>query len=138
MKLVFTNGCYDMLHQGHLRLLKRAKQAGDWLIVAVNDDASVRALKGDGRPVQGLRIRMEGVARLMCVDSVIPFDGNVEALVATIQPDVIVKGSDYDPWQMAGADQVRARGGKVLIVERLPGFSTTQQIPERVQYRRLT
>lgn len=130
MKIVFTNGCFDLFHQGHHALLRAAKRHGDWLIVAVNTDQSVRELKGTDRPYQNLGIRMHSVSRHPEVDAVIPFDGDPLPLVLSIRPHVIVKGGDYAPDQIIGARETEERGGKVVIIQRLTGFSTTSRARE--------
>lgn len=137
LKVAITNGCFDLFHDGHRHLLKQARKGHDWLIVAVNTDDSVRELKGQDRPVQKLALRMQQVAQHPDVDAVIPFSGNVHELVSSIRPYAIVKGSDHDPQTLHGADLVRSWGGRVVIVERIPGLSTTEQI-RRKQVRRLT
>ncbi len=137
MKIAIANGCFDLFHEGHRHLLKQAKKGHDWLIVAVNTDESVRELKGDGRPVHTLALRMAQVAQHPDVDAVIPFAGNMEGLVASIRPYAVVKGSDHDPATLHGADLVRSWGGRVVIVQRVGNHSTTDQIRRR-QVRRLT
>ena len=125
-RVVMTNGCFDILHAGHVRYLQEAAQLGDRLIVAVNSDDSVRRLKGDSRPVVPLQARMEVLAALGCVDWVIPFDEDTPArLICTLKPDVLVKGGDYRPDEIAGADCVQASGGEVRVLSFWDGFSTT-------------
>lgn len=133
-RLVLTNGCFDLLHRGHVACLDRARRMGDALLVAVNSDASVRRLdKGPGRPVAGERDRAEVVAGLECVDLVTLFDEDTpEELIAELQPDVLVKGGDYAEEEVAGAAEVRARGGRVVIVPLLPGRSTSALV-ERIR-----
>ncbi|AHF01769.1 glycerol-3-phosphate cytidylyltransferase [Thiomicrospira aerophila AL3] len=121
-----TNGCFDILHSGHVRYLNEAAKLGDRLIVAVNSDASVARLKGPTRPVVPLASRMELLAALSCVDWVVPFDEDTpERLICALQPDVLVKGGDYRPEQIAGAQCVWARGGQVEVLSFWDGFSTT-------------
>lgn len=128
-RVVFTNGCFDILHAGHVAYLEEAKSCGDRLIVAVNDDASVRRLKGASRPVNSLADRMAVLAGLASVDWVVPFSEDTPAeLIAKILPDVLVKGGDYRPEQIAGADTVRRHGGEVRVVGFKPGRSTTALI----------
>lgn len=116
-KVVFTNGCFDIIHAGHVTSLQLAKQLGDYLIVAVNTDESIRKLKGDNRPINHLEHRMTVLAGLDVVDWVIPFaDDTPERLLKLIKPDVLAKGSDYNITQVVGADIVRAYGGEVRIV----------------------
>ena len=132
--LVFSNGCFDLLHPGHVDCLERARRLGDALLVAINTDASVRRLgKGRGRPLVGQDARAAVVAALECVDWVTLFDEDTpEDLIAELQPDVLVKGGDYAPDELAGADAVRARGGRVVIVPLIPGYSTSALV-ERIR-----
>ena len=133
-RLVFTNGCFDLLHPGHVECLSRARELGDVLLVAVNSDASVRRLgKGPGRPLVDERSRAEVVAALECVDLVTVFDEDTpREVVAALQPDVLVKGGDYSEEEVAGARTVRASGGEVVIVPLLPGHSTSRLV-ERME-----
>jgi rfaE bifunctional protein nucleotidyltransferase chain/domain len=125
-RVVFTNGVFDILHPGHVQLLLAARQAGDSLVVAVNSDASVRRLKGPGRPVRSQEERAFMLAALEAVDIVTVFgEDTPEALIRALRPDVLVKGGDYSVETVVGAADVLARGGKVLIVPLLPGYSTT-------------
>jgi D-beta-D-heptose 7-phosphate kinase/D-beta-D-heptose 1-phosphate adenosyltransferase len=124
--VVFTNGCFDILHAGHLSCLERSRQLGDMLVVGLNSDSSVRALKGPSRPVISHDHRAALLAGLACVDVVVVFDEErPEALVRHLAPDILVKGSDYAPDQIAGAEFVTSRGGKVVILPLVPGLSTT-------------
>jgi D-beta-D-heptose 7-phosphate kinase/D-beta-D-heptose 1-phosphate adenosyltransferase len=123
--VVFTNGCFDLLHAGHVALLAEAKAAGDLLIVGVNADAMVRDLKGAGRPIVPQDERVEVLAALRDVDFVTLFDEPTpRELVAALEPDVLVKGGDYTPDTTVGRDEVEAAGGRVVIVPLLPGLST--------------
>lgn len=125
-RVVMTNGCFDLLHPGHVGYLEAARELGDWLVVAVNDDASVRRLKGDGRPVVPLRQRMEVLRGLAAVDWVVPFSEDTpERLICKIRPDVLVKGGDYAPDEIAGADCVREAGGEIRVLDLVPGYSTS-------------
>jgi D-beta-D-heptose 7-phosphate kinase/D-beta-D-heptose 1-phosphate adenosyltransferase len=125
-RLVFANGCFDVLHAGHVRLLAHARSLGDALLVALNDDDSVRRLKGDGRPRQTLEDRMEVLAALECVDLVTAFgEDTPRELILAVRPDVIVKGGDYRAEDVVGAVEARAWGGQVAIVPLLEGRSTT-------------
>lgn len=125
-KVVFTNGCFDILHAGHLSCLERSRQLGEMLVVGLNSDSSVRALKGPSRPVLSHDHRASLLAGLACVDVVVVFDEErPEALVRHLAPDVLVKGSDYSPEQIAGADFVISRGGKVITLPLVPGLSTS-------------
>ena len=132
--LVFTNGVFDLLHAGHVSLLERAAGLGGSLIVAINTDASVRTLgKGAGRPVMGEADRARVVAALACVDCVVLFDElTPQALIEALRPDVLVKGGDYRPDEVVGADFVRGTGGRVEIVPLVPDRSTTR-ILERLR-----
>lgn len=116
-KIVFTNGCFDVLHAGHVSCLQMAKQLGDFLIVAVNTDESIQRLKGANRPINNLEHRMTVLAGLGAVDWVVPFaDDTPERLLRLIQPDILVKGGEYQPHQVVGADIVRAYGGDIRII----------------------
>ncbi|MCF8035703.1 MAG: D-glycero-beta-D-manno-heptose-7-phosphate kinase [Desulfobacteraceae bacterium] len=129
-KIVFTNGCFDLLHAGHLHLLNRASEFGDVLIVGLNTDASVRRLnKGTDRPLIPEQERAAIVAGLDCVNAVVLFDEDTPlSLIKTIKPDVLVKGSDYSPDQVVGRAEVEAHGGKVALVDLLPDKSTSALI----------
>jgi len=125
----FTNGCFDILHAGHISLLRQAASACDRLIVALNTDESVRGLKGAGRPVQSEGVRAAVMAALKGVDAVVLFgEATPEALIRDLQPDVLVKGADYAEDQIVGADIVRARGGRIVRVSLMDGQSTTKII----------
>ncbi len=124
--VVMTNGCFDLLHPGHVRYLQAARELGDWLVVAVNDDASVRRLKGAGRPVNTVQQRMEVLAGLGCVDWVVPFSEDTpRRLICRVKPDGLVKGGDYRAQDVAGYDCVVKSGGKVQILPYHAGYSTT-------------
>ena len=126
-KVVFTNGCFDILHAGHLSCLERARQQGDLLVVGLNSDSSVKANKGPTRPVISHDYRAALLAGLACVDLVVIFDEErPERLVRHLAPDVLVKGDDYTTSQIAGADFVISRGGKVVTLPLVPGLSTTR------------
>jgi D-beta-D-heptose 7-phosphate kinase/D-beta-D-heptose 1-phosphate adenosyltransferase len=128
-RVVFTNGCFDILHAGHVSYLEEAKSCGDRLIVAVNDDASVTRLKGAGRPITPLADRMAVLAGLAAVDWVVAFAEDTPAdLIAQVLPDVLVKGGDYRVDQIAGADTVQRNGGEVRVLGFKPGRSTTALI----------
>jgi D-beta-D-heptose 7-phosphate kinase/D-beta-D-heptose 1-phosphate adenosyltransferase len=125
-RLVMTNGCFDLLHPGHVHYLERAKALGDRLIVAVNDDDSVRRLKGPGRPINPLNVRMQMLCALRSVDWVVAFaEDTPQKLYSTVLPAVLVKGSDYTNCPIAGAQEVQAAGGEVCLIELKEGFSTT-------------
>ena len=124
--VVFTNGCFDLLHPGHVRLLKQAAALGDFLVVGLNADASVKRLKGPTRPINDEAARAEVLGALECVDAVTIFDEETpEALIAALVPDVLVKGGDYRPDEVVGRELVEAAGGRVVIIPLLEGCSTT-------------
>jgi rfaE bifunctional protein nucleotidyltransferase chain/domain len=125
-RVVFTNGCFDLLHPGHVRLLQAARAEGDLLVVAINTDRSVTALKGAGRPVIPERERGEVLQALESVDHVLTYDDPTPAgVIAALVPDVLVKGADWALTDIVGRDVVEAAGGRVIRVELLPGRSTT-------------
>lgn len=129
--VVFTNGCYDLLHPGHIRLLEQARSLGDVLILALNSDASVRRAKGPSRPLMPEGDRARVALALEAVDAVILFDEDTpRELIAAILPDVLVKGADWSHF-VAGREEVESAGGKVLTLPLEPGFSTTN-IVERI------
>jgi D-glycero-beta-D-manno-heptose 1-phosphate adenylyltransferase len=124
--IVFTNGVFDLLHPGHLRYLAQARALGDALIVGVNSDRSVRAVKGEGRPVAPEHERVEILEALRSVDAVVVFDEDTpHQLIAALQPDVLVKGADWAADAVVGRDIVEERGGRVVRVPIEPGYSTT-------------
>jgi rfaE bifunctional protein nucleotidyltransferase chain/domain len=133
-RLVFTNGCYDILHPGHADLLLRAKALGDTLLLALNDDASVRRLgKGPGRPVNPLEVRMYMAAQLDCVDLVTSFSEDTPlACIRLVRPQALVKGGDWPLEDIVGREIVEADGGSVYSLPLLPGYSTTELI-ERIR-----
>ena len=132
-KIVFTNGCFDLLHPGHTRYLRAARDLGDYLIVAINSDRSVRAIKGPQRPIFSEQVRAELVAALSCVDSVLIFDEHVPLkVIQYLLPDILVKGGDWSEEEVIGADVVKRAGGDVRLIPYIPGFSTTALI-ERIR-----
>src|SRR5919205_1813995 len=132
-RLVFTNGCFDLLHVGHVRYLAEARRLGDALLVAVNSDRSVRALKGAGRPILSEGERAEVLAALSSVDFVTVFEEeSPRALIAELLPDVLVKGGDYSLGEIHGREEVEAAGGRVLSLPFVEGASTTGII-ERIK-----
>lgn len=134
-RIVFTNGCFDILHAGHVAYLRAARARGDALIVGVNDDPSVRRLKGDGRPINPLEDRMTVLAALEMVDAVVPFSEDTpQAIVQEITPDVLVKGQDWEQQGVVGQDWVEQHGGEVFLAPLVPGRSTSQ-IAERIRSR---
>lgn len=125
--LVFSNGCFDILHRGHVEYLFAARQLGDALVVALNSDESVRRLKGPGRPVVGEQDRAVVMAGLACVDAVVLFDEDTpRELLSVLLPDVLVKGGDYRPEQIIGKTEVEAAGGRVVVLPFLAGRSTSE------------
>ena len=125
-RLVFTNGVFDLLHPGHIDVLLGARREGDALLVGLNSDASVRRLKGPSRPVRNERERASVVAALAMVDAVVVFEQDTPLeLIEALEPDVLVKGGDYTEATIVGADSVKRRGGRVVVVPLTPGQSTT-------------
>ena len=128
-RIVFTNGCFDLLHAGHVRYLEAARALGDVLVVGLNDDASVRRLKGPGRPILVAAERAEVLAGLSAVDHVVLFaDDTPHELIAALAPDVLVKGTDCSSEEIVGRDLVVARGGRVERIPLVPGVSTSDII----------
>ena len=127
--VVFTNGCFDILHYGHIEYLSKAADEGDILVIGLNTDDSVGRLKGEGRPINDQQARALTLAALKFVDAVVMFDDDTPYdLIKLARPDVLVKGSDYTGDTIVGADIVREAGGKVVTVDLVPGFSTTGTI----------
>ncbi len=125
--VVFTNGCFDVIHRGHVEYLYFAKGLGDLLVVAVNSDNSVKRLKGEGRPINKLEDRMTVLAALEMVDYVVPFDEDTPyEVIKLLRPDIIVIGGDYKPEEVVGKDIVESYGGKVIIAPYIRGYSTTE------------
>lgn len=126
LKVVFTNGCFDIIHRGHVDYLSRAADLGDVLIVGLNTDASTRRLKGPGRPINDEYARAMVLASMSFITAVVLFDEDTPyELIRKIQPDILVKGADYRPEEIVGYDVVMNKGGKVETLEYLPGYSTT-------------
>ena len=125
-KVVFTNGCFDILHPGHARYLWAARQSGDYLVVAVNSDRSVKAIKAKERPIVPEQERAEIVAALECVDAVVIFDDDTPlGVIEHLLPDVLVKGGDWQQDRIVGSDVVKKAGGEVKSIPFVPGYSTT-------------
>jgi D-beta-D-heptose 7-phosphate kinase/D-beta-D-heptose 1-phosphate adenosyltransferase len=125
-RVVFTNGCFDLLHPGHIRTLETARHLGDALIVGLNSDNGVRQLKGPDRPILPERERAEILAALECVDAVVIFDeATPQKIIAALLPDVLVKGGDWPGDQIVGRQEVENAGGRVISVPVAPGYSTT-------------
>lgn len=130
-KVVFTNGCFDILHAGHVQYLNEAKKQGDILVLGLNSDESIRRLKGEGRPVNSQDARAAVIAGLQSVDHIVIFtDDTPKRLIELVKPDVLVKGSDYKKETVVGADFVESYGGRVHLAELLPGFSTTRVVQQ--------
>lgn len=133
-KVVFTNGCFDLLHRGHVEYLSQAKKLGDILVVGLNSDRSVQKLKGEGRPLTPQEDRARVLTALGMVDYVCIFEEKTPArLIQAVVPDVLVKGSDYQPDEIVGRDTVEAAGGKVVSVPLVEGFSTRGLIQRILQ-----
>ena len=138
-RIVFTNGCFDILHAGHVRYLAAARSKGDVLVLGLNSDVSVKSIKPENRPIVSQDQRAEVLAGLACVDYITIFDEpDPLALIQTIKPDVLIKGADWEEAEIIGSDIVRSYGGSVVRIEVVPGISTSgiiQRILER--YRKL-
>ena len=131
--LCFTNGCFDLLHPGHVKYMEDVRALGDFLVVGLNSDASVARLKGPSRPLQDETARAMILLGLRCVDAVIRFDEDTPyELIKALQPDILAKGGDYTPDTVVGKDIVEARGGKVVLIPFLPGYSSSA-IVERIR-----
>jgi rfaE bifunctional protein nucleotidyltransferase chain/domain len=128
-KVVFTNGCFDIVHLGHIDYLEKARALGDRLVVGINSDASVKRLKGKNRPVIEEYARLRMIAAMAFVDAVCLFDEDTpKSLIEKISPDILTKGSDYTPENIVGADFVVAKGGEVKTIDLVEGFSTSKII----------
>ena len=124
--LCFTNGCFDLLHPGHVQYLEEVRALGDFLVVGLNSDASVARLKGPSRPLQDEQARAMILLGLRSVDAVVRFEEDIPFnLIKALQPDILAKGGDYIPEQVIGRDIVEARGGKLVLIPFLPGYSTS-------------
>ena len=136
-KVVFTNGCFDILHAGHVRYLAAAGAEGDLLVVGMNSDASVRLIKGDRRPVVHQDHRAEVLASLGCVDYVVLFDEPQPLeLIQTLKPDVLIKGADWTPEMIIGSDFVKSNGGSVVRISLVPEISTSRIIEKILELHR--
>lgn len=128
-KVVFTNGCFDILHFGHLHYLEKCAQLGDYLIIGLNSDESIAKLKGDNRPINSALFRKKLLSSLRYIDEVIIFNEDTPIkLIKDLKPDVLAKGGDYNPIDIVGYDFVKSYGGRVITLEFLEGFSTTGTI----------
>jgi rfaE bifunctional protein nucleotidyltransferase chain/domain len=126
-KVVFTNGCFDILHRGHIEYLSQARDKGEILVIGLNSDASVKRIKGEGRPVQDETSRALVLASLRIVDAVVLFDEDTPyELIKIVKPDVLVKGADYTEDTIVGADIVKASGGEVVVIPIVEGYSTSR------------
>ena len=133
--VAFTNGCFDLLHAGHVRLFREAKRLGDVLIVGLNSDASVRRLKGPGRPIFPLRERLEILAAIADIDYLTSFgEATPKKIIAALLPDVLVKGGDWGPDEIVGRAEVEAAGGRVVRVRHFKGHSTSSLIRRIVPF----
>ena len=127
--IVFTNGCFDILHPGHVDYLERSKDLGTRLVIGLNTDGSVSRLKGTNRPINDENFRSKMLAALECVDLITLFDEDTPlALIREVKPNILVKGSDYQIEEIVGAEEVKSYGGEVKTISLLPGFSTTNLI----------
>ncbi len=132
-KVVFTNGCFDLLHPGHIHYLEKAKSFGDILIVGLNSDESIKRLKGVNRPINNVDFRVQMLAGLSSVDFIIIFESNTPLeLITSIKPDVLIKGGDYTIDKIVGANETQKNGGAVMIIPFLKGYSSTSII-EKIQ-----
>jgi len=133
-KVVFTNGCFDLLHVGHIRYLQQAREEGDILVLGLNSDRSVRELKGETRPFFPQEERAEVLAALSMVDYIVIFDERTPLnLIKEIRPDILVKGGDWRREDIVGGDEVEASGGRVVVVPEIPGRSTSNLVAEIVR-----
>ena len=133
-KTVFTNGCFDILHLGHLKYLEESKKLGDFLIVAINSDKSVKSLKGSDRPVNNYKLRSKNLMELKFVDAVIVFSEQTPInLIKYLLPDVLTKGGDYKTRDIIGSRTVEKSGGKVVVLPYLKGYSTTNIINTKMK-----
>ena len=133
-RIVFTNGCFDVIHLGHIRYLAKAKSLGDFLVVGVNSDKSVKVIKGKNRPINDESCRLEVLAGLEAVDFVTIFnDATPEKLILSLKPDILVKGADWKVKDIVGSNFVKAYGGRVIRVAYLKGFSTSNLIKKIVK-----
>ena len=131
-KIVLTNGCFDIIHLGHINLLENAKKFGDFLIVALNSDKSIKALKGEKRPINKISARIKTLAALMCVDLIVVFNELTPLnIIKMIKPDVLIKGGDYKIKDIVGSDIVKANRGRVKIIKTVKGYSTTRLLQKQ-------
>ena len=130
----FTNGCFDLFHEGHLYLIKEAKKHCGFLIVGLNSDKSVKMLKGEDRPIENQEKRAKNLSRMKEVDAIIIFNTETpESIIEALNPDILIKGGDYNKNDIVGSKFVIENGGSVAVIDLLPGFSTTKIINERMK-----
>ena len=130
----FTNGCFDLFHEGHLYLIKESKKKCDFLIVGLNSDKSVKMLKGEDRPIENQEKRAKNLSRMKEVDAIIIFNTETpESIIEGLNPDILIKGGDYNKNDIVGSKFVIENGGSVAVIDLLPGFSTTKIINERIR-----
>jgi D-beta-D-heptose 7-phosphate kinase/D-beta-D-heptose 1-phosphate adenosyltransferase len=138
LRIGFTNGCFDLLHPGHIKVLAEARAACDRLVVGLNSDASVLRLKGEGRPIQNEHARAELLAAMEAVDLIVLFEEDTPLqLIERVKPSVLVKGGDYEPGQVVGRELVEGNGGQVLLIELVPGFSTSEMVRRSQAFKKL-
>jgi len=132
--VVFTNGCFDLLHSGHIYIFREAKKLGDVFIVAVNEDESVRKIKGESRPIFPLDERLEVLESIEDIDHLLPFSEETpQRIIAALLPDVLVKGGDWKPEEVVGKEEVEQAGGRVVIISHLEGRSTSEIVERIIQ-----
>ena len=130
----FTNGCFDLFHEGHLYLIKEAKKKCDFLIIGLNSDESVKTLKGESRPIENQEQRVKNLSKIKEVDAIVIFNTETpENIIKDLNPDILIKGGDYNKTDIVGSKFVIENGGSVEVIDLLPGFSTTKIINERMK-----
>ena len=130
----FTNGCFDLLHEGHLHLIREAKKRCDFLIIGLNSDESVKTLKGESRPIENQEQRVKNLSKMEEVDAIAIFNTETpENIIKDLNPDILIKGGDYNKTDIVGSKFVIENGGSVEVIDLLPGFSTTKIINERMK-----
>ena len=130
----FTNGCFDLFHEGHLYLIKEAKKKCDFLIIGLNSDESVKTLKGESRPIENQEQRVKNLSKMKEVDAIVIFNTETpENIIKDLNPDILIKGGDYNKTDIVGSKFVIENGGSVEVIDLLPGFSTTKIINERMK-----
>ena len=130
----FTNGCFDLFHEGHLYLIKEAKKKCDFLIIGLNSDESVKTLKGESRPIENQEQRVKNLSKMKEVDAIVIFNTETpENIIKDLNPDILIKGGDYNKTDIVGSKFVIENGGSVEVIDLLPGYSTTKIINERMK-----